>query len=343
MDQRRVSAEDVAREAGVSRTTVSFVLNNTPGKSITESTRQRVLEAASRLGYIPNEDARRLAQMRSRTVVLLICHSQSVYSDAFITRVLEGMSQAANRFRARLIVHPVSLRATDYRELASKDGAEGIILINAHAEDPALAALAGEGFPTVSMDFVDEMAVDQVYVDNAAAAKEITEYLIGLGHTRIAMISHAPQVFLSARKRLQGYRTALEQHGISFDAGLVRHADFSEHSGFVQMEDLLNSTPRPTAVFVGNDVVAYGTLQAARQAKLNVPGDLSIAGFDDDYMSRFLNPPLTTMVLPAAGHGSAAVEVLINRLSGELSGVPIKRQLRAHIAVRDSCAPPATT
>jgi len=341
--QRRVSAEDVAQAAGVSRTTVSFVLNNTPGKSITEGTRQRVLDAASRLGYIPNEDARRLARIRSRTIGLFICHSQFVYSDVFITRVLEGMSQAVNRYRARLVVQPVSLRDTDYREIARRDRAEGIILINAHDEDPALLSLAEDGFPTVSMDLMDDVAIDQVYVDNVAAAREITEYLIGLGHRRIGMIVHAPPVFMSARRRLEGYRSAVEKAGLSYDDALVRHADFSEESGFVQMQNLLDSGAHPSAVFAGNDVVAYGALQAAHQAGLAVPEDISIAGFDDDYMSRFLNPPLTTMVLPAAGHGAAAVEALINRLErdpADTAARPLRRLLRAHISVRESCAPP---
>ena len=343
MGKRRISAEDVAQAAGVSRTTVSFVLNNTPGKSITEGTRQRVLEAASLLGYIPNEDARRLARIRSRTIGLFICHSQFVYSDVFITRVLEGMSQAVNRYRARLVVQPVSLRDTDYAEIARRDRAEGIVLINAHADDPALIALAEEGFPTVSMDFLDDVSIEQVYLDNAAAAREIVEYLIGLGHRRIGMIVHAPSVFLSARRRLQGYRTALEHAGLSYDPALVRHADFSEESGFIQMQGLLRGGAQPTAVFAGNDVVAYGALQAAHQAKLLVPEDISIAGFDDDYMSRFLNPPLTTMVLPAAGHGAAAVEALMNRLERDPADAvvqPQRRLLRAHIVIRESCAPP---
>ncbi|MCK4513987.1 MAG: substrate-binding domain-containing protein, partial [Spirochaetaceae bacterium] len=241
------------------------------------------------------------------------------------------------------VVQPVSLRDTDYAEIARRDRAEGIVLINAHADDPALIALAEEGFPTVSMDYLDDVSIEQVYLDNAAAAREIVEYLIGLGHRRIGMIVHAPSVFLSARRRLQGYRTALEHAGLSYDPALVRHADFSEESGFIQMQGLLRGGTQPTAVFAGNDVVAYGALQAAHQAKLLVPEDISIAGFDDDYMSRFLNPPLTTMVLPAAGHGAAAVEALMNRLERDPADAvvqPQRRLLRAHIVIRESCAPP---
>lgn len=336
----RVSAEDVAREAGVSRTTVSFVLNNSPGKNISEGTRQRVLEAAGRLGYTPNEDARRLARARAMTVGLFICHSQFVYSDAFITRVLEGMSQAVNRFRVRLIVHPVSLREASYIELARQTNASGIILINTHDQDPALAELADSGFPAVSMDYLDDTPIDQVYVDNDAAAREIVEYLTGLGHRKIGLITHAAPVFFASRMRMEGYRHALDQSGIPFDPAYVRHADFSEQSGYTQMKDLLARVPAITAVFAGNDVVAYGAMQAIVQSGRRVPEDISIVGFDDDFMSRFLNPSLTTMVLPANGHGSAAVETLMARIGGDAPGAPVRRLLQAHIAIRESCAAP---
>jgi LacI family transcriptional regulator len=341
MQDGRVSAEDVAREAGVSRTTVSFVLNNTPGKSIPESTRQRVLDAAGRLGYTPNEDARRLARVRARTIGLFICHSQFVYSDAFITRALEGMSQAVNRYRVRLVVHPVSLREASYIALARQTGASGIVLINTHTEDPALAELAASGFPAVSMDYLDDGAIDQVYVDNEAAAREIVEYVLGLGHRRIGMITHAPPVFFAARKRLEGYRGAIEAAGVEYDPSLVRHADFSEQSGYTQMQDLLKRVPDITAVFAGNDVVAYGAMQAILQSGRRIPDDLSIVGFDDDYMSRFLNPPLTTMVLPAAGHGATSIDTLMKRIDDPETGRPFRKLLQAHIAIRESCAPAA--
>lgn len=337
----RVSASDVAREAGVSRTTVSFVLNNTPGKSISESTRQRVLDTAARLGYTPNENAQRLARTHHRSIGLFVCHSQFLYSDAFITRAMEGMSQAANRFRARLIVQPVSVRETSYLSLARQDEVDGIILINAHGEDPGLIELAESRFPTVSMDYIDSTPIDQVYVDNEAAAFEIVSHLLEFGHERIAMIAHAPLVFLSSQARINGYRRALAEAGVEFDPAIVRYADFSEQSGYDQMMDLLRSKARFTSVFAANDVVAYGVMQAILQSELRIPEDLSLVGMDDDYMSRFLNPPLTTMALPAAGHGSASVETLMERLDGTRSPPPVRRRLNAHICIRQSSGPPS--
>lgn len=321
----------------MSRTTVSFVLNNTPGKNISEPTRQKVLLTASRLGYTPNEDARRLAMVRHNSIGLYICHSQYVYTDAFIVRTVEGMSQAVNRHRARLVIHPLTLNESSYLKLARQDEVDGIILINAHDEDPALAELESAGFPAVAMDYLPDSGVDQVYVDSKRAAAELVQYLVDLGHRRIAMITHASVVYSASKMRLAGYRRALDAAGIDYESSLVRYGDFSEHSGYAAMQSLLALDWPPTAVFAGNDVVAYGAMSAIRDAGLAIPGDMSIVGFDDDYLSRYLNPPLTTVALPAAGMGSAAASLLISRLDGEVADFPTRIVLPAHISVRGSC------
>ena len=338
--QKRVSAADVAAEAGVSRTTVSFVLNNTPGKNITEATRQRVLSAAEQLGYIPDQEARRIALARHHAIGLFICHSQYVYSDAFISRVVEGMSQAVNRHRVRLVIHPVTLYEESYLELAKKDEVDGIVLINAHDDDPALADVVEAGFPAVAMDHLPDLPLDQVYVDNRGAAKEMVEYLIELGHRSIGAITHASTVFAASRMRLNGYFDALADAGLTAREEWIAYGDFAEHSGYEGMSRILESHPRPTAVFAGNDVVAYGAMRAAADAGLHVPNDISVVGYDDDYLSRYLNPPLTTMALPASGMGSAAVSLLLRRImDDEGEEEPSKVVLPCQIAVRSSVKP----
>ncbi len=316
---------------------MSFVLNNTPGKNISEATRQRVLSEASRLGYTPNEDARRLAMVRHNTIGLYICHSQFVYTDAFIVRTVEGMAQTINRNRARLLIHPLTLNEESYLSLARHDGVDGIVLINAHENDPALTELVEARFPVVAMDHLPEVLIDQVYVDNTAAARELITYLIDLGHRRIAMITHASLVYAASQARHLGYRLALESAGLDLDDMLVRYGDFSERSGYAAMVELLETVPRPTAVFAGNDVVAYGALSAARDAGLLVPDDISIVGFDDDHLSRYLNPPLTTVALPAAGMGSAAASLIIDRLTEGTPDEPSHIVLPSHVSVRGSC------
>jgi LacI family transcriptional regulator len=334
----RVSAADVAEEAEVSRTTVSFVLNNTPGKHISEQTRQRVLEAAARLGYEPNQDARRLAMLRNRAIGLFICHSQYVYTDAFIVRTIEGMSQAVNRHRVRLVIQPLSLREQSYLALAERDQVDGIILINTHEDDPALTEVIDAGFPAVSLDYLENRSVDQVYVDNRAAGREMVDYLLTLGHRRIAMITHAPVYFSASKMRLQGYYDALEARRVPVPEGMVVYGDFSEESGYQGMRALLGRGEAPTAVFAGNDVVAYGAMTAIKEANLSIPDDISLVGFDDDYLSRYLNPPLTTMALPAAGMGSAAAALLVDRLDrAQGSMKPQSHVLPTHISIRSSC------
>lgn len=334
---KRVSAADVAAEAGVSRTTVSFVINNTPGKNISETTRQRVLSAAERLGYIPDQEARRIAMARHQSIGLFICHSQYVYSDAFISRVVEGMAQAVNRHRVRLVIHPVTLYEESYLGLAQRDEVDGIVLINAHDDDPALSDVVESGFPAVTMDFLPELPIDQVYVDNRAAAAEIVQYLIDLGHTDIAMITHASTVFAASHMRLEGYLDALAGASLSSREEWIGYGDFSEHSGYEAMSGILGAKPHPSAVFAGNDVVAYGAMRAASDAGLTVPDDISFVGFDDDYLSRYLNPPLTTMALPASGMGSAAVTLLLRRIMDGEGDHDISRiVLPCQIAVRSS-------
>lgn len=344
MAKRRVSSQDVAQRAGVSRTTVSFVLNNTPGKNISEETRQRVLEAASELGYEPNLDARRLAMLRDKAVGLFISHSESMVSDIYIFRLIEGMTQVLNRKRYGLVLQPVRVEETNYLEIARADELDGVVLVNAHDNDNGVQELLATGFPLVIVGTYNQPDVYQVDIDNRAAAAEMVNYLISIGHERIAMISHAPQVFHASRERVGGYRDALAAAGIAPRPDYVVEGDFTEASGRAAMDRLLALTPRPTAVFAGNDMVAYGAYKACREAGVSIPDDISVAGFDDDYLSRYLQPPLTTMSLPAAGLGSIAAG-LVAQLVSDAAGEPhvplsLGRQtiLPTRIAVRGSCA-----
>jgi len=335
--KKRVSAQDVADKAGVSRTTVSFVLNNTPGKTISEETRQKVLQAAAELNYLPNDMARKLAMRKHRTIGLFICYNHYLFSDAYVIRLVEGMTPVLNKHRVQLVIQPLRLSQANYLELVRKDDAEGIILFNTHDNDEGLRTLVDAQVPTVMIGSISEGSLLQVDIDNKYAAKMIVEYLIELGHKRIALILHANPVYNAAQLRRDGYRQALEEAGLAYSEALVRTADFSEESGFKSMEELLQVEPLPTAVFASNDTVAYGAIQAIRRAGLAIPGDISIAGFDDDHLSRYLNPPLTTMSVPAAGLGGTAARLLIDMLDGEPPPGNRKIILPTYMAIRSSC------
>ncbi len=335
--KKSVSALDVAKRCGVSRTTVSFVLNNSPGKKISEETRQKVLKAVKELNYQPNPQARNLAMTRHYSIGVFICHSKSVFSDAFIPKVIEGIAQKLNRFRIQLIVQPVKLKQDDYLSIAKGENIDGIILMNTHDKDKGLIELVNNNFPVVVIGSVSDDRVAQVDVDNREFAKKAVKYLIELGHRRIATITHASTIYYAARDRLNGYYEALREAQIDIDDELIKYGNFTEESGYEAANELLNLKRRPTAIFAGNDVIAYGVIKALKDRNLSIPDDISIVGFDDDYLSRYLNPPLTTVSVPASGLGSEAALMLMKIISGGKKSKKKKVVLPAYFSVRKSC------
>ncbi len=178
------SSQDVARRAGVSRTTVSFVLNNTPGKTIPEETRRKVLEAARALSYTPNEKARSVAMVKHHSIGFFIPHSGYISSDAYITRVIEGMTPVLNKGRFQLVLQPLKLKQLNYLQLARQDNVDGLILMNTHDGDTGLSEIIDEGFPLVVIGSISRADVCQIDIDNAAAASAAVRHLISLGHRR---------------------------------------------------------------------------------------------------------------------------------------------------------------
>ncbi len=336
MKRKMATSRDVALRAGVSRTTVSFVLNNTPGKNIPSETRLKVLKAVEELRYMVDERARKIAMIKHYSIGLFICHTHSVFCDAYIVRLIEGMAQVLNKNRFQLVLQPLRLKQANYLELAREDEVDGVILLNTHDHDQGLTEIIAAKFPLVVIGSLALEKILQVDIDNFKAAKEIVEYLIELGHRDIAMIIHAPLDYYAAQERLKGYRSALSGNNIPCREELVMQGDFSEESGYQATRKLLAAKVLPTAIFSGNDVIAYGALKAAKDRGLSIPQDISIVGFDDDFASRYLNPQLTTVSVPAPMLGAKAAQLLIDQLND--SYPPHNRiTLPTHIARRQSC------
>jgi LacI family transcriptional regulator len=336
MKKAGVSASDVARACGVSRTTVSFVLNNTPGKNIPAETRERVREASALLGYSPDPEARSVAKRTRTSVGLVVNHSDSIYSDAYILRLIEGMAPVFNKRRCALTLVPLRQRRADYPAIVHEYGLDGLMITNARADDDSMRALSDFGLPCVVIGTVEGLNAFQIDIDNEKAASEVCDYLLSLGHRRIAMIVHAPLKYYAASARFAGYRAALAARGVAVDESLVRIADFTEASGYAAMREILEGGGRPEAVFAGNDAIAYGAIQAICDCGMRLPRDISIAGFDDDFPSRFLKPALTSMTLPAASLGESAATTVIALIGGD---APAERRiiLPTILSVRDSC------
>jgi LacI family transcriptional regulator len=334
-----VSSSEVARRAGVSRTTVSFVLNKTPGKNIPEETRALVFEAARELNYVPDEEARRFAKKASLHAGFIASHSRSTAADAYILRLLEGMVPVFNRHRCSLTLFSFRQGQADYLDMIRECALDGVIVTNTHEEDQGLRALAASAVPLVVIGSVEGLDAFQIDIDNAAAAEEVVSYQLSLGHRSIGMIVHAPLSYYAARSRLLGYRRALEKAGVGYDEGLVRPADFSEESGHAAMCGLLDSGRKIDAVFAGNDAVAYGAIEAIYDRRLRIPEDISIAGFDDDFPSRFVHPPLTTMTLPASLLGARAAATLVELIRGRAPEEHLI-YMPTSLSVRESCGKP---
>ncbi|MCZ7574015.1 MAG: LacI family transcriptional regulator [Ardenticatenaceae bacterium] len=340
MVRRRATSKDVAERAGVSRTTVSFVLNNTPNVKISEETRQRVLAAARELDYHPDAAARSLASRRTGNIGLVLRQSPAqVFADAFLPTVLRGLSAVLDNSGYRILLQPLAVPGVSNAlvTLVKSQHIDGLIVSGPRSDDDGVRDLHASNFPIVLMGHLPDSDIPFVDVDNERGSFDATKHLLSLGHHRIAMITNGPLAYTASQERLAGYRRALESTGLPFDSSLVRYGDFREESGFTAMLELLDLTPRPTAVFAASDVLAFGVLEAAKSVGLGVPDDLSVVGMDNVRLARYVVPPLTTLHLPAYELGYQAANTLLRLIDGQQ---PPSALLPTELVIRESSAPP---
>ena len=337
---KRVTSKDIASLAGVSRTTVSFVLNGVSGMRIPEETRQRVLEAARQLDYHPDAVARSMASGRRKVLGFVVRQmADQAYADLFLPQVLNGLTRAAGAQGYRTIFEPISPenKLDTYSQLIRTRHVDGIVLSGPRSDDEELLRIHHEGAHIVLMGQLHDSDIPFVDVDNVGGARLATQHLISLGHRRIALITNASQAYTASADRLTGYREALEEAGLAYDESLVRYGNMTPHGGDDAMTDLLTTGERPTAVFIASDTVALGALQAIRRLGLSVPDDLALVGFDDIPLAEFIDPPLTTVRLPAYGLGWGAAEMLLRLIAGDETTPNVNVILETELIVRESC------
>lgn len=337
MVSKRATSFDVARLAGVSRTTVSFVLNNLPGVSISDSTRQRVMDAARELNYHPDAAGRKLARGVSNTLGFVMRQSaEQVFTDAFLVQVVLGVEQVAAQNGFHVLLKPLEPDARNsYTRLIYENLVDGIILSGPREDDTEIVSLHEQGVPVVLQGQLPGSSIPFVDINAVEGAKSVVDHIISLGHKRIGLITNASLHYTSAQQRRDGYCMSLEQAGLSVDTALIKEGNYTPDSGFVAMQELLAQTPDISAVFVASDVVAMGAIQAIKKSGLQIPKDIALAGFDDIPLARYYDPPLTTISLPAFGLGWAAGERLIHLIQGE----PLEQQdlyLDSKLIVRES-------
>ena len=319
MPRKRVTSFDVADKSGVSRTTVSFVLNNVPGISISEATRQRVLQVAQELNYHPDSTGKKLASGKSNTLGLVLRQShEQVFADALLPQVLMGIEQAATEQGFQVLLKPLEPDDGDgYMRLVHENHVDGIILSGPRSEEAEVIRLQQEGLPVMLMGQLPGSGLPFVDIDAVAGSASAVSYLIERGHRRIALITNAALEYTSAQQRRMGYLHALKQAGIEPDDSLMQAGAFTPASGFKAMQKLLELSPLPTAVFVASDVVALGAIRAIKQAGLRIPQDIAVVGFDDIPLADYFDPSLTTVCIPSYGLGWAAGERLVRLIRAE--------------------------
>ncbi|WP_260925942.1 LacI family DNA-binding transcriptional regulator [Novosphingobium sp. 9] len=302
---------DVATLAGVSMMTVSRVIN--ADAKVRQSTREKVNAAIAELNYAPNRAARSLAGAAQMRIGLLYSNP----SEAFLSAFIVGSLEEASRSDAQIIVRKLEDgedpgHATE-RMIAG--GVDGVVLPPPLCEAPeVLAVLRKAGVPTVAVTTArPEDGVAAVMIDDHTAAREMTAHLIGLGHQRIGFILGHPDLTASG-ERLIGYREALESAGIAFDEALVAQGYFTYRSGLDAAEALLSLDDAPSAIFASNDDMAAATVAIAHRRGLDVPGDLTVCGFDDVALATTIWPELTTIQQPIAEMSRCAVELLVSLL-----------------------------
>ena len=334
--RRGVTIMDVARASGVSYATVSRVLSGY--EFVRKSTYNRVMEAVERLGYVANLQARSLAGGRSQIIGLLVPNLDNTY----VGTIARGIDQELVRVNYDLMLytsHRHPGKESLYVSAIANGLTEGLLLVAPLVPTTYLAALREQNFPYVLVDQADSTENSNIVeTTNWQGAYEATRYLIQLGHTRIVFITGALAV-RSAVDRLRGYKAALSDCDIPTNKEWIMEGDYQQQTGYEITKRLLQSTDSlPTAIFAGNDLSAFGAMDAARESGLRIPDDISIIGFDDIPQASLVYPKLTTVRQPLEQMGRVAVKMLLEQIE-DRSRPPQRVTLATELIIRDSCGP----
>lgn len=309
--------KDIARKANLSLSTVSRVLNNKSRQfRIKKETEELVLRTAKELNYQPNQLARGLRLKKTNTVGLVVPD----VSNPFFAYVTRSIQKIAHDQGYSLIVcdtdEDVKQEIEDIDLLRSK-GVDGLIVMPVGQSYEHLAFVQNKGLPLVLLDrCFDDLIASSVTVDNYKGAFEAVEHIIHAGHSQIAIIQGLQHTYTN-NQRVQGYKDALNKHGISINKNYIVGNDFRKENGYVGTKFLLNVANPPTAIFATSDLITLGVLQAIFEENLKIPDDISLVAFDDIDFGPFLVSPLTTVAQPRHMMGEIAVKLLIERINNK--------------------------
>jgi DNA-binding LacI/PurR family transcriptional regulator len=321
--RQKPTLDTVAAEAGVSRATVSRVINGSP--RVSPEVKDAVEVAINRLGYVPNRAARSLAMRRTDSIALVMREPDAtVLADPHLGNIIIATSQALVGTGVQLILMNAQNDAEHARlaDYVRSGHVDGVLLVSMHDEDPLPRLLLEADIPTVvgGRPQLSLPGLSYVDVDNVGGAQLAAEHLLGTGRRRIATIA-GPQDMTAGADRLTGYQRALAAAGRKADR--VVYGEFTRESGEHAMAALLSRHPDVDGVFAGNDLMAIGALRALRAAGREVPTDVAVVGYDNIEMARHTEPPLTTVHQPVIDQARAMTELLLTQIGGDPVGDPV--------------------
>jgi DNA-binding LacI/PurR family transcriptional regulator len=337
----RASIRDVARESGVSLTTVSLVLNKNDAR-ISEATRQRVLGAMEKLSYTPSRLARGLPNRRAKTLAVLVPALQHAFADVYFGEIISGIYEAAAERGFHIVLEVARreyVRRKEYMTLLDDCSVDGILFIGATEEHKWLGEFDGTNKPMLVVNnHFKQWTLQCVACDYPQAGRMAADHLIELGHKRIGHISGPSDMVLTSQELTDAFLERLSDHGVRLDNRLIVDGQFLVETGRMACEELLKRDPKLTAIFCANDKMALGSYQALRAAGLTPGKDVSVMGCDDIPSAALADPPLTTIRMNFFEVGAAACRRLLEVIeSAEHAEDFTMQRVPVSMAVRGSC------
>jgi LacI family transcriptional regulator len=335
MTPHRLTIIEIAKQAGVSRSTVSRVINDDPNVNVT--TRQRVRTVMQKLNFQPNAAARGLAAGKTRILGLVIPMGvAALFSDPYFPQLIQGITAACNQhdYSTMLWLAEPEYERRTIQQIVSAGMIDGLIVASALTDDAVVDAVRGRNLPFVLIGRHPIHAdITYVDVDNRMSSRDAVLHLLRLGYKRVATIS-GPLNMIGGMDRLAGYKDALRARGLIAEAQLIAEGDFSEEGGYRAMHELLPQSP--DAIFVASDSMALGAMRALREAGKRIPEDTALVGFDDMPFAARTDPPLTTVRQPIHRAGFVAAETLMDMIQDE-DTAPRRVILPTELVIRESC------
>lgn len=331
-----LTLEDIAKLAGVSRSTVSRVINDHP--NVRDKVRKRVMEVIQTTGYHPNAAARTLASQRSWMIGLVIPRTFSnIFTDPYFPRLTQGIAQACNQYNYTLGLFLISSKEDEEKVLSrvSRKGLlDGLLVQSGQIGDQLIERLATSNSPMVIIGRPSKPAeVSYIDVDNVNGAYNAVRHLLRLGYKRIGTITGLSNTTVSIDRK-EGYIKALQEQGRQIDESLIVEGDFSEAGGYYAMQKML--PVKPDAVFVASDIMAIGAMRTVREANLKIPDDVAFVGYDDLPLATLPESPLTTVRQPISQFGFNSVNILIDLIENGIK--PARRVIMdTELVIRTSC------